>query len=102
VLVKRDAVGTRHESKPAGHAEEAVVHGQHRPVTLADASHLPDDLVRLHVEAADGCLAESVAVGLVDEAKHLHDGGVLWLADELGERPDVVEHSLSVGQAHDT
>lgn len=102
MLVEHHTVSTSKIAVPRSNSQKSIVHGEHWTVAGADTSNVANNVVGLNVKGGDGAFADSIAVGFIEESKHLDDRSVLGLSNELCERTDVVEGSLSVSKAHDT
>lgn len=102
MLVEHHTVSTSKIAVPRSNSQKSIVHGEHWSVAGTDTSNVTNDVVSLNVEGGNRAFADSIAVGLIEESKHLDNRSVLGLSNKLSEGTDVVEGSLSVGKTHDT
>lgn len=89
MIVQRDVVRIRQEACPVGQAHEAVVEPNGR--ALAAATGLTHNLVCLDIEFLQVVNSNRRSERLVHDTEHGDDVAVLWLGDELGDNPNVVE-----------
>lgn len=102
MLVEHHTISASKIAVPLSNSQKPIVHRQHRTLAGTDTSNFTNDVVSLNVKGADRAFADSIAVGLIEESKHLDNRSVLGLSNELSEGTDVVERSLSVGKTHGT